>query len=198
MGEEYYILLAGKVEVKIPVDEDMQFSSKAKLEEFERIPNNSVLSIQEKYLNKENKEEAKLLEELFKNNKLLYRVKYLKKVVELPKGAGFGELALINNKKRAATIVTVTPCHVAYLNKFDFRRILGGIMQKEQLENLRIVRQFPIIETQTGAALLKLQFCVKARNFIRGEVAYKEGDPTTKLFFISEGEFEVDMGMIYM
>lgn len=45
------------------------------------------------------------------------------KVLSIKKGDIFGELALISNKKRAATITCMTDCHFAVLDRESFRVI---------------------------------------------------------------------------
>ena len=51
-------------------------------------------------------------------------------VVSLKSGKSFGELALIKNKPRAATIKCSEDCHFAVMNKTDYERILSKIEQK--------------------------------------------------------------------
>lgn len=50
-----------------------------------------------------------------------YEIKHLINVVTLGKGAGVGDLALIKNKPRAATVrVSSEKCIMAVLNKEDY------------------------------------------------------------------------------
>ena len=46
---------------------------------------------------------------------------------KLVSGQDFGELALLNDDKRKATIVAVTPCKFATLSGEDYKKILGKI-----------------------------------------------------------------------
>lgn len=45
----------------------------------------------------------------------------------MPAGSAFGELALINSKPRAATIICEEKCHFAVLDKAPFESILSNI-----------------------------------------------------------------------
>ena len=47
-----------------------------------------------------------------------------KRVLNITKGDIFGELALISNRKRAATITCYTDCHFAVLSRSSFQIIL--------------------------------------------------------------------------
>ena len=49
------------------------------------------------------------------------------KVFEFKAGDYFGELALIKNQPRAATIIAKTPCKVVYIDRDSFKRLLGPI-----------------------------------------------------------------------
>ncbi|KFZ16921.1 hypothetical protein V502_04829 [Pseudogymnoascus sp. VKM F-4520 (FW-2644)] len=70
-----------------------------------------------------------------------------KKDVEMPvknyrKGDYFGELALLNDKPRAASVVCVSDVKVATLGKDGFQRLLGpveGIMRRERYEGVETV-----------------------------------------------------------
>ncbi|KFY59740.1 hypothetical protein V496_05556 [Pseudogymnoascus sp. VKM F-4515 (FW-2607)] len=70
-----------------------------------------------------------------------------KKGVEMPvknyrKGDFFGELALLNDAPRAASVVCVTDVKVATLGKDGFQRLLGpveGIMRRERYEGVETV-----------------------------------------------------------
>lgn len=58
------------------------------------------------------------------------------------KGDYFGELALLNDKPRAATVRCETECKVATLGKDGFQRLLGpveGIMRRTKYEGVEVV-----------------------------------------------------------
>ena len=48
-------------------------------------------------------------------------------VAQLSKGQSFGELALISNKPRAATVRCLSECHFLVLQKQDYQRVLGRL-----------------------------------------------------------------------
>ena len=50
-----------------------------------------------------------------------------KHIFELKPNSYFGELALLNNKPRTATIVAKTPLHVDSLDREAFNRLLGPL-----------------------------------------------------------------------
>ena len=48
---------------------------------------------------------------------------------EVHTGGAFGELAILEKKSRAATVVCKTSCQFASLNKTDYRNILGFLIK---------------------------------------------------------------------
>ena len=49
------------------------------------------------------------------------------RVKEYKKGSFFGELALISNQPRAASIIAITHCKLLCLDRLSFKRLLGPI-----------------------------------------------------------------------
>ena len=45
-------------------------------------------------------------------------------IAQLSTGSSFGELALINNEPRKATIICLTDCFFAVLDKHDYNKVL--------------------------------------------------------------------------
>jgi cAMP-dependent protein kinase regulator len=50
-------------------------------------------------------------------------------VYTFEEGDYFGELALINNEPRQASIRALTPAKVAYVTSLGFKRVFGGITE---------------------------------------------------------------------
>ena len=53
------------------------------------------------------------------------------KVARLKEGDSFGELALLTEKPRAATVVSVLNTELATLNKEQFRTIVGKVQEAQ-------------------------------------------------------------------
>jgi CRP-like cAMP-binding protein len=70
----------------------------------------------------------------------------LNEVSTLSEGVGFGELALINNAPRSATIVTTTECYFATLEKKSFKEIMGKIYKKKFTKLTRLMEHFLIFD----------------------------------------------------
>ncbi|MCQ2818782.1 MAG: cyclic nucleotide-binding domain-containing protein [archaeon] len=49
------------------------------------------------------------------------------RVMDYTDGGYFGELALLNNDKRAATVIAETDCNLVYLDRSAFKRLIGPL-----------------------------------------------------------------------
>ena len=65
------------------------------------------------------------------NIEILSNQKWFIKVVNLQEGNSFGELALINDKPRAATITCEQDCTLGYISRNDYKRILEKIERRK-------------------------------------------------------------------
>lgn len=75
-------------------------------------------------------------------------------VAKLLEGQTFGELALITNKPRAATLKCLTDCHFATMDKRTFEIIKKQI--KKKLDNkIDIIKSVPYFNSITHTALSK-------------------------------------------
>ena len=79
----------------------------------------------------------------------------------------FGELALMSNKPRAATIKCITDCDFAVLDRRTF-----AIIQKSQEDlidfRVSILRKVPFFQQVSKIALMKYQHYFREQKFIRG------------------------------
>jgi CRP-like cAMP-binding protein len=61
----------------------------------------------------------------------------------ITQGAGFGDLALVNDKPRTASIVTATKCQLVLVEKIDYNRILKVLHVTEQMEKMMFLKKLP-------------------------------------------------------
>ena len=89
-------------------------------------------------------------------------------VVKLIAGKSFGELALIKNKPRAATIKCLEDCHFAVMSKQDYQKVLQRIEQKNLNKIVDFLHQLPFLMNWTRSGLSKLQYSFEQRFYKRG------------------------------
>jgi CRP-like cAMP-binding protein len=112
-------------------------------------------------------------------------------VAKLHAGASFGELALMNDKPRAATIKCSAYTICAVLKKNDFKNILGGISEKKLNLKIKYFQSLPFFTNWTKVALSKFSYYFELKYFKPKQVIYKEGDPLHFVYFVKEGEFKM-------
>jgi CRP-like cAMP-binding protein len=112
-------------------------------------------------------------------------------------GTGFGEIALMANSKkgakRHATIKCDEDVHVAILEKDDFTKVIKSSMDKKIDEQIAFLKNFRFADGISRGTFVKLLYCFKERTLRRRDVIYKENDIADGVYFIKEGEFEVNL-----
>ncbi len=115
-----------------------------------------------------------------------------RKVAFAREGGSFGELALMYNAPRAATVVSNTlDCVVWALDRITFRRILMENTSRKRkmyesfLETVHVLSALGLAERQKIADALDT--CV----FEKGAVVIRQGDSGEQFFMIESGEAEV-------
>jgi cAMP-dependent protein kinase regulator len=110
------------------------------------------------------------------------------KVAESREGGAFGELALMYNAPRAATVIATDDTATWALDQQTFKKtVMGLTMQRRQrhkdlLSRVKILAGLDDYERSTIADALTEQ------TYEAEDVIIKEGDPGTELFFIESGE----------
>ena len=86
-------------------------------------------------------EEEYRLNQLYAYQQLLWFVE----VVRLREGGSFGELALIKDKPRAATINCLSACQFLAIKREDYQRVLQRSEQKALLEKINFFSHLPFL-----------------------------------------------------
>ena len=120
-------------------------------------------------------------------------IQEMKEVAEFGAGSSFGEFALLNDKPRSATIVAKTACHFAVLNKFEFRRILGSIAEKEITEKVEYLYCHPFFKGWSRTAITKLSYYFHSKFLRKNHHLFRQNENVGSVYFIKEGEFKVSL-----
>eukprot|EP00347_Sterkiella_histriomuscorum_P008621 403344394 len=112
-------------------------------------------------------------------------------ISQLQTGQSFGDLALIEQKPRMASIRCLTETHFAVLSKKDFNKVLGVIEKKKYNEKVQFLRSLPFFSQLTKTSLGKLTYQFTDISTIRNQVLYKEGDSADYVYIVKGGQFEV-------
>lgn len=112
--------------------------------------------------------------------------KILKKYSE---GDVFGELALLYNAPRAATIKADTECFLWVLDRQTFNHIVKDASQNKRAKYEKFLSTVPILQNMDHYERSKLADAVKEKRYAKNEQIIKQGEMNDDTFFILvEGE----------
>ena len=139
IGDKFYIILSGKVEVSIIVPDPRRFVTVAILED----------------------------------------------------GQSFGELALLKESPRNATITCITECHMAVLTKLDYLRVLGKIHEKKISSFVDFLKEIPVFRSWSKRNVETLYHFFKPKLYNRHNSVFTIGQDPTHVYIVKSGEFEI-------
>jgi len=102
-------------------------------------------------------------------------------------GSSFGELALMYNSPRAATVVAATDCNLWCLDRLTFRKILLGGSFKKRLMYDEFLKNLPLLSKLSTYDRAKLADALNTEFYNKGDVIIKEGDIGENFYFIEYG-----------
>ena len=102
-------------------------------------------------------------------------------------GEGFGELALLYNAPRAATITATSDSALMKLDRGTFNHIVKDAAQRKREKYENFLQSVPILESMEPYERSKLGDAVKEECFNAGDLIIRQGDTGDNFYMISEG-----------
>ena len=112
----------------------------------------------------------------------------LTEVAILPSGSSFGELALLQNKPRAASVLCLSPCLFAILDKSDFNKVLREEEERKMKAKVGFLQSLAVFGKWSSGQLRKLCFYVRETTYRPYQNMYQEGEKAGDVYFLVEGE----------
>ncbi|KAK0735671.1 cyclic nucleotide-binding-like protein [Apiosordaria backusii] len=112
-----------------------------------------------------------------------------RKVSTIGAGGSFGELALMYNAPRAATVISAEPnCTLWALDRMTFRRILmeSTFARRRMYEGF--LEEVPLLSSLTPYERSKIADALKSEKFPTGHTIIREGDPGDSFYLLVDGE----------
>ncbi|XP_039527569.1 cGMP-dependent protein kinase 2 isoform X3 [Pimephales promelas] len=125
---------------------------------------------------------AEGLLEVIQNGKLLGQMR---------PGTAFGELAILYNCKRTATVKAVTQSHIWALDRQTFQSIMMRSTQARHEEYFSFLRSVSLLKDLPEEKLAKIIDCLEVDYFDKGEYIIREGEEGNTFFIIAKGEVSV-------
>ena len=111
--------------------------------------------------------------------------KYLKTYVP---GESFGELALLYNAPRAATIKAKTNCILWVLDRETFNNIVKDAAQKKREKYENFLKKVDILSTIDSYELTQICDALKSEVYNKGDFIIREGEDGNVFYILEEGE----------
>jgi cGMP-dependent protein kinase len=105
-------------------------------------------------------------------------------------GKGFGELALIHDSKRTATIKTHEKVQMWGIGRKVFRDALKALSSLNFEENKKFLQSVPFLKTLSELQIESLVALSVSQTFLNGQKIVVEGDPGELFYIIKEGLVE--------
>ncbi|GAV00456.1 hypothetical protein RvY_11299-2 [Ramazzottius varieornatus] len=114
-----------------------------------------------------------------------------KKLCSMGPGKVFGELAILYNTKRTATIRAVVPCKVWAIDRQSFQMIMmrQGIVKQE--EYMKFLKSVPAMKALPQETLARMADVIDEYHYNNGEYIVRQGARGDTFFIISNGRVKV-------
>jgi len=103
-------------------------------------------------------------------------------------GQAFGELALLYNAPRAATIQAHTPSKLFALNRATFNHVVKDAAVKKRNRYETFLNKIPLLDTMEPYERSKIADVIKSKTYQQGDYVIKQGEKGNTFYFIEAGE----------
>ncbi|KAL4459906.1 hypothetical protein ABPG74_003432 [Tetrahymena malaccensis] len=212
IGYKFYIILEGEVGVyiknkksnapTIDFEKLMQLKPRNKLQKVARILKSQNYKLEtENSVMKEANTIGAIFEKALKNQIQKYRQQSLQlsrfntiegdfvQVSTLKAGSSFGELALINDRPRLATIVCSQNCKFAVIDKENFQRILKEQEEIKLIKALNLYSSIPLFENFSTYLLKQVHWSSFKVKYKMNEKVFAQGEESDSMYIVNSGQF---------
>lgn len=107
-----------------------------------------------------------------------------------------GETALIENRPRTATVITMEPCEFIMLSQSDFDQVFPKDSQEGRflsliIQRIKLIKESPALSHLSAPQIREFLHYVDAIDFTPGEIIMHEGERADSMFVIECGKARV-------
>jgi CRP-like cAMP-binding protein len=179
----FYVVIDGKVSVRIP-------SKQKTLNHFNFIDSLNKDPFKKKLKFVPNHFDEKIGVSLL-STLLNFHGQYFEEVSVLGPGDVFGELAILSEKPRAATVQAKTKVVLGVLSKGAFQKLIGAFTEKKLNEKIEFLQSLSLFKSWSRLFLMRISFYFSYKKLSWNQILYKEGSPSNSIYFIKEGDIMV-------
>lgn len=115
-----------------------------------------------------------------------------KELARLSPGNCFGELALISNEPRKATVTAIDSLNCYTIDKQTFTSVLGTLKDAEtQSTGITILRKVKLLEGLSEKQLVIISRSLETKDYENGENIVNQGDEGDKFYMIASGAVSI-------
>ncbi|KAJ3414549.1 hypothetical protein HDV05_006463 [Chytridiales sp. JEL 0842] len=114
-----------------------------------------------------------------------------KTMLYIKKGEGFGDLALVNDAPRTASIQAAERTELLRVEKDDFNRIMKFIKAKEVSETYNFLKKIPVFKDWPKLALSTVGANMRTKIYGPGQIIYSQDMELGWIYFIKSGTVTV-------
>jgi len=103
-------------------------------------------------------------------------------------GDAFGELALLYNCPRAASVESRERCTLWQLDRETFNHIVKESAQKKREKHEAFLKEVPLLSTMDAYSRSQIADALKTEEFKDGETIVKENEEGNKFYLLEDGE----------
>jgi cGMP-dependent protein kinase len=108
----------------------------------------------------------------------------------LTTGQGFGELALLYNAPRSASIKAARESRFWAIDRKTFKKVVEDVTAKQFKENREFLNKVAYFDSMTDSQKDSIASVLLSQQFKKGQVIISEGDQASSYYIIKEGSVE--------
>ena len=125
-------------------------------------------------------------------------VSVVKNLCELTDGDFFGEISLIYNIPRTATITALTETSLIRIDKNPFNRYLKHLFEGQLEDQIEFMQLCPIFKDMPKDLLIKLGIRAKVKKFATGQIILKNDSKCDSIYLIRRGTVKVTKDIAFI
>lgn len=122
-----------------------------------------------------------------------------KEVVQIGPGGSFGELALMYNSPRAATVKSLEPGKLYAVDRITFRRVIIDLAHEKRCKYMDFLKSLPLLAFLSDLEIGKIADALEEVQYVNpGDIVIKQGDPGDAFYIILNGSARVERDDIHV
>ena len=121
-----------------------------------------------------------------------------KNIGELKDGEIFGELALLYNIPRTASIIALTDTSLIKIDKMPFNKYLKNVFEGQLQDQIEFLQICPIFHKMAKELLIKLGIRSVIKKFATGQIILKNDTKSDSIFVIRRGTVKVIKEILFI